>query len=91
MIPDNLLKSWNTEPFIDIIVVDIDSASDSSQGCPETHPEDVVYDIWPGTVQVCDCLEDEYKRQLYRDITCEKNGMKDYPDCHDLGGQPPIV
>ena len=30
MIPDNLLKSWNTEPFIDIIVVDIDSASDSS-------------------------------------------------------------
>ena len=27
MIPKNLLKSWSTEPFTDIIVLDIDSAS----------------------------------------------------------------
>ena len=52
-----------------------------------------MYEIWPGTAHVCDCLENSHSREVYRDITCEGmgDGYKDNPDCHDIGGQPPIV
>ena len=61
--------------------------------CPETHPEELFYEIWPGTRGLCDCLEREGDR-LY-DLTgmCRrgKNAPHNSEDCLDVGPLAPIV
>ena len=69
-VADNLIKSWNTNPFSDIVVVDIDSNNPDNTECPLTHPHDVIYSIWPGTRHMCDCLERADDRQYFLDIIC---------------------
>ena len=69
-IPDSLIKSWTTEPFTDVIVIDIadPTVSLESADCPDTHPHDVIYEIWPGSRHFCDCLERADNRELYPDL-----------------------
>ena len=74
--------------------MDIDPVSLSGAACPETHPDDVVYEVWPGMTQMCDCLERSSNREIFRDIRCDKVGKKKThgsPDCFDVPGHPPIV
>ena len=36
-----LVEQWTQRPFSDIIVT-------NAGACPPTHPEDVIFDVWPG-------------------------------------------
>ena len=45
-------RSWNTKPFIDMIVT-------RDTKCPDSHPDEVVYETWLGSKGFCDCLRDE--------------------------------
>ena len=47
-----ILKQWSRRPFVDIISVL------SEDGCPSSHPELVVFDVWPGTMPLCICGPD---------------------------------
>ena len=97
-VADSLLKSWKAEPFSDVVVLDLRSGSTYS--CPETHPLDVVFDVWPGTRHVCDCLERVERRAYYTDMECDKTDNhnskgKRAPhqsdDCKDVKAIPPII
>ena len=97
-VADNLIQSWNTEPFIDIVVIDIDTNSSNNLECPVTHPHDVIYSVWPGTRHMCDCLERESDREYYLDIICIKDGHYEASkgehaseDCFDVESHAPIV
>ena len=48
-----LNKSWSAEPFVSVLAIDSETYP---SGCPITH-EELIYDIWPGTTMMCDCLE----------------------------------
>lgn len=52
-VQDSLVNSWISEPFTDIVV--LNSLTDT-RGCPTQYPDEVIYDLWPGTQQMCDCL-----------------------------------
>ena len=52
----SLFRDYSVNPFVDAIVT-------SNQNCPATHPEDFVYDMWPGTVGLCDCLSNSDPNQ----------------------------
>ena len=69
-VADSLLNSWNSEPFVDVVVVD--QANGQLASCPKTHPQDLFANVWPGTRHVCDCLEREKNRSYYLDMICEK-------------------
>ena len=94
---DSLLKSWGTEPFTDIIVVDVNETKMTD--CPETHPDELIYEVWPGTRQMCDCLENDNLREFYLDVVCKGSGTKgnggSVPQasdgCFDVQGHHPIV
>ena len=47
----SLFRDWSMNPFVDAIVT-------SEASCPSSHPEDLAYDMWPGTVGHCDCLQE---------------------------------
>ena len=46
--PSVLEKSWDMPPFVDVIVT-------KALSCPATHPESLIYDIWPGAKLYCSC------------------------------------
>lgn len=48
-VTSTLERGWTTEPFIDVITVDTSSSSTSGGGCPAAYPDEVIYDVWPGT------------------------------------------
>ena len=41
-------------PFVDAIVL---YAEENRQGCPASHPEELIFEVWPGTRALCDYLE----------------------------------
>ena len=49
--PLMLKKSFESYPFVDIIV------QDGQDPCPPEFPDEVIYEIFPGTRLSCDCLE----------------------------------
>ena len=80
-----LMRSFNERPFVDVMVTD-------AYNCPFEFPEDLVYDIWPGTTGHCDCLEQEGARQFTLSMcNRSKEGSQKGPDCHDRAGLAPIV
>ena len=62
--PRMLKKSWESYSFIDIIV------QESREACPSEFPDEVIYEIFPGTRQACDCLEREGDRTILMDEIC---------------------
>ena len=89
-VSDSLLKSWKTEPFVDVIVLD----SNKHQVCPKTHPEEIMYDIWPGTTHYCDCLQRSSNRLYELNKKCIKTGK--HPkhsavECVNVEAIPPVV
>ena len=84
------MKSWKTEPFVDVIVMD----SNKYQACPLTHPEELIHDVWPGTTHYCDCLQRSSDRLYDLNTICDKKGK--HPkhaseDCVDVTALPPVV
>ena len=55
-----LEKSWDVKPFVDVVLHDGNS-------CPETHPDDLIYELWLGTRGLCDCLERDGDRDYSLD------------------------
>ena len=76
---------WLSVPFTDITVVDSDRA------CPKDYPDNVVYEVWPGTRRMCDCIERSF--EFFLDQECEKGKNADHnsDQCYDVGGTSPIV
>ena len=81
-----LNKSWSAEPFVSGLAIDSETYP---SGCPITH-EELIYDIWPGTTMMCDCLERgeglSDQREYFLDIQCSrgKNQPHNSPDCFDV-------
>ena len=90
-----LAKSWEARPFVDILVLTDDQAgSDTNENsCPESHPDDLFYEIWMGTRAMCDCLERSKDRKYDLDTLCIRG--RDAPhnseDCKDVGSEAPMV
>ena len=80
------MSSWNQRPFVDVIV------ANGEEQCPLDHPEDLVYDIWPGTCGHCDCLRREGDRNWTLDKECDRgnNCSEKSEDCYDRPGLAPI-
>lgn len=59
--------------------------------CPATHPDEVLYDLWPGATIVCDCIERD--GQAFRDIKCSKGKDGDHNGawCYEQLPMPPVV
>ena len=91
-VPSILEKSWQTKPIVGVRAFTQQKA-DSQGGCPPDYPEDIMYDIWPGTRGLCDCLERGGDRQVFLDQKCEKEaeGRQYSDDCKDVVGLAPIV
>ena len=52
-----------------------------------------MYDLWPGTRGMCDCLRRAGDREVYLNQLCTrgKNGEHNSDDCLDIPGRAPIV
>jgi hypothetical protein len=72
-----IYKDWNEEMYLDIVTIDTD------QECPDSHPEDFIYDIWPGTRHACDCLERFGDKRSFPDHMCSCNRKPCYGKRHD--------
>jgi len=57
-------QDWATAPFIDMIVVKL--AENDQKSCPQSHPDEVLYQVWPGIKRFCDCtsIDDGSKAAL---------------------------
>ena len=56
------IDSWSQEPFTHVTVVD---AEENPQGCPDSHPDELIFEVWMGTTGLCDGLQSpdkEWKR-----------------------------
>ena len=82
-----LARDWVLPPFVDIKV------RHAEDTCPYTHPEDVMYEIWPGTRMRCDCLEREGDRLVDIDMVCQRgdDAPHNSPDCLDATADAPMV
>ena len=44
-----LEKSWSRNPFVEVYPT-------TEVSCPANYSDELIYDIWPGTRAMCDCL-----------------------------------
>ena len=44
-----LANEWERQPFVSVVSVN------ATEGCPETHPDQFMWDVWPGTTIMCKC------------------------------------
>ena len=58
-----LEQSWDVKPFVDVVLTD-------RTICPETHPDDLIYEVWLGTRGLCDCLERAGDRIVHLEGLC---------------------
>ena len=42
-VSNSVMKSWESQPFIDVKVID---TTEYQIGCPDSHPEELIYGIW---------------------------------------------
>jgi len=83
------IDSWTSVPFVDVIVLD---AAENPLGCPESHPDDLIFEVWPGTTGMCDCLESEGHRAYYLNMRCSRGeGPHDSSDCKSVEARNPII
>ena len=77
-------------PFVDVIVID---AEERNRGCPYTHPDELIFEVWQGITGMCDCLEREEDRiyNLHRECIRGDDAPENSEDCLDVRGRNPIV
>ena len=68
------IDSWSQVPFVDVTVID---AAENPTGCPASHPDELIFEIWPGTMGLCDYLENEHDRSYELGKPCDKAGDVD--------------
>ena len=83
--PSQVRYNWLTKPFTDITVVDADD------NCPASFPDEVIYNVWPGTRMMCDCIDRSFEYFLDQECKKGKNGEHNSEDCIDVGALPPVV
>ena len=65
------MDSWDQKFYTDLLVVDMtDFPTDESKDCPESHPEELIFSIWPGTTQSCDAIEDDKTQRAILNDVC---------------------
>ena len=82
-LPSAIIDSWDQKFYTDLLVVDMtDLSTNESKDCPESHPEELIFSIWPGTVQSCDCIEDEKEQRAFLNDVCHIPGtdLNDWPE-----------
>ena len=78
-------EEWDLLPFTDIVLT-------TETFCPETHPSEVLYSVWPGVTQACDCLG--RNGEIFPNIKCDKgheDAAHNDKDCWDEAPAAPIV
>ena len=50
------VDSWMIVPFVDVAIFDAD---ETLNGCPQSHPDELIFELWIGTTMMCDCLQQE--------------------------------
>ena len=81
-----ITHDWSSQFYVDLVTVDAD------QSCPTTHPEEVIYDIWPGTTLACDCLDHKNREKYELHQKCKRSGKTaDHPLCKDVSAKAPII
>ena len=89
---NDLFRSWSVPPFIDAIVT-----TSNLVNCPDSHPEDLIWDQWPGSYIHCDCLESPNRRYYKLHQQCDREQSEDYqgpddsPLCYDVGPFDPVL
>ena len=71
------IDSWSQIPFVDVTVLD---AKENWRGCPDSHPEELIFEVWPGTMAVCDELESgdlSFRDDITLGVNCAKKGDAD--------------
>lgn len=70
-LPRSIIDSWDQKFYTDLHVVDMtDEQADESKDCPSSHPEELIFNVWPGTVQACDCAKNDGKRVQTKHMMC---------------------
>ena len=54
-------------PFVDVVVID---AVENPRGCPDSHPDELLFEVWHGISGMCDCLERAEDRSYYIGVYC---------------------
>ena len=83
-------------PFVDAIVL---NAIESELGCPASHPDELIYELWPGTTGMCDCIEERGNEKYTLHEKCGSGGGGGPsgggggpgPGCEASKGRNPIV
>ena len=101
---DSLVRSWNTELFTDIYAIDMEQSRNigvhKAGACPDSHPEELVFDVWQGSTIMCDCLQKWGDREYEYgyDRTCDRysnsrdsRSPESTKDCIDVRANPPII
>ena len=76
-----LEHEWTTQPFTEVITTE-------KTKCPDSHPNELYYDLFEGTEQVCDC-SNRHNRITYgaETVNCDTRpkGSKKNPKGKDEG------
>lgn len=84
---------WTRDLYSDLVTVDADLA------CPQTHPEEFIFETWLGTAAGCDCINlrpADYPANYYYGKCPMTEGEKPvrwkaYRDCTYVQKRPPVV
>ena len=73
VVAHSLFESWKTESFSDFIIMDQQNGEDAV--CPNTHPNELLLNVQPGSMHDCDCLERAGEKCFVnQDISCVNKG-----------------
>ena len=78
-----------TEPFVDLTV--LDTSMQGNTICPFGYEDEVISELWPGTTEMCDCLDSPRFSTYYLGVRCPytKPGGE-YSQCEGVDAIPPI-
>ena len=71
-LPRSIINSWDQKFYTDLLVIETDEQADESKDCPLSHPEELIFSVWPGTIQACDCEKNDGKRVHNKHMHCMK-------------------
>ena len=60
---NEFFRSWQAPPFVEVIATHDDYPYEDNF-CPDTHPFELAYDLWPGSYTHCDCLQSPSRRYV---------------------------
>ena len=87
-----LIRSWQATPFVDLI-----ATYDTEEFCPDSHRDELAFDMWPGSYTHCDCLQSPSRRYVAMHQWCHRWVDDDYEGphatalCYDVGGKEAIL